>query len=129
MIRRFRVQVDGRTYDVELEELTHESETANPHPVQSNPVMERNPAANSVARSRNAAPISRPGQVNSPIPGRVLKVLVEPGDRVAKGNVLMVVESMKIENPILAPTDGQVKEIKVAQGAQVRTGDLLVTFT
>ena len=124
MIRRFRVKVDGRTYDVEVEELgqgTGTSDQKNPAGAPNSNPVRGNPSGG----VRAAAPVSGPGQVFSPIPGKVLDVPVKTGQTVARGDTLMVIESMKIENPILSPSDGTVEEIKVSKGSQVRTGDLL----
>jgi len=62
------------------------------------------------------------------MPGTILKVNVKPGDSVKKGSVLMILEAMKMENEIMAPNDAVVASVAVSEGANVSTGDVLVTF-
>lgn len=66
--------------------------------------------------------------VEAPITGTVISVEVNVGDKVSEGDVLLYIESMKMENPILAPVDGTVSEIKVAADQVVETGAHLVTI-
>ncbi len=68
------------------------------------------------------------GEVKSPIPGRILEVKVKPGDLVRRGQALVILESMKMQNEISSPRDGVVKEVKVKPGDVVNTGDVLITF-
>lgn len=62
------------------------------------------------------------------LPGKVLKVLVKPGDRVKKGDVVLTIESMKMEVEIFAETEGVIKEVRVKPGDAVNTGDVLVVM-
>ncbi|MBR5586500.1 MAG: acetyl-CoA carboxylase biotin carboxyl carrier protein subunit, partial [Clostridia bacterium] len=66
--------------------------------------------------------------VNSPMPGTILAVNVKAGDAVKKGDVLMILEAMKMENEICAPCDGTVSAVSVNQGATVETGTVLCTI-
>jgi biotin carboxyl carrier protein len=58
--------------------------------------------------------------------GRIIRVDVEPGQEVKEGDVLLIIEAMKMENEVLAPASGTVKEVAVAAGARVSEGDLLI---
>ncbi len=124
MIRRFKVKVNGRAYEVEIEELASVAS-------RSSSAQTNNPSVDS---SVSFAPVYsatagiRPGEIVSPIPGKVLQVMVEAGQEIQRGDELLIVESMKIENPILATRAGIVKDVKVAVGDQVRPGDLLVVI-
>jgi propionyl-CoA carboxylase alpha chain len=69
------------------------------------------------------------GGLVAPMPGKVLMVDVQPGDRVAAGQVLVVMEAMKMEHQITAPADGEVSEVRAAVGDQVDNGELLVAIT
>ena len=73
-------------------------------------------------------PTSGPARLTAPMPGRVLKVQVSPGDEVPAGHGLVVVEAMKMENEIKAPRAGRVLEVAVREGQTVETGALLVVL-
>ena len=64
--------------------------------------------------------------VKSPLSGKILSINVKVGDRVKKGQVLLVIDAMKMENEILAPADGAVKNINVSVGLTVNPGDVLI---
>lgn len=82
--------------------------------------------AGSVAASAPQAAVK--GAVTAQISGKVLKVNVKAGDAVSKGDVLLLLEAMKMENEIKAPSDGTVKEVPVVEGARVAEGDVLVVI-
>ncbi len=67
-------------------------------------------------------------KVNCPMPGNILDVRVNVGDEVKEGDILMILEAMKMENEILAPCAGKVATVAVAKGATVNSGDLLVVI-
>jgi biotin carboxyl carrier protein len=69
-----------------------------------------------------------PGSLVAPMPGTVVRVLVEPGDRVAAGDTLIVLEAMKMEHQLQAPHSGTVAEVAVAVGDQVETGVVLAAI-
>jgi biotin carboxyl carrier protein len=67
-------------------------------------------------------------KVEVPITGKVLSVEVQAGSKVEEGNVICVIESMKMENPILAPVSGTVTQVEIAPGEVVQTGSLIATI-
>jgi len=69
--------------------------------------------------------LAEPGSLTAPMPGTVTKVTAHPGDRVAAGQVVLVLEAMKMEHQVVAPADGELAEVRVSQGAQVNAGDVL----
>ena len=71
---------------------------------------------------------NNPHHVGAPMPGKVVKVMVEPGDIVKKGDTVAVVEAMKVETAVMAPQEGKVKEVLVSRGDGVDSGDLLVVL-
>lgn len=82
-----------------------------------------------------SAPVSQPADivlsgkiVKSPMPGTILDIKVQPGQMVKKGEILLILEAMKMENEILSSADGVVKQIVVAKNAIVSTGDALVVI-
>jgi biotin carboxyl carrier protein len=79
-------------------------------------------AAHAAARSAQGGPHS----VRSPMPGKVVKVLVQAGDEVKTGSAVVVVEAMKMENELRAPRDGRIKEVPVREGQAVEAGQPLV---
>ena len=88
------------------------------------------PAPAPVAEAKSAAPASSNAsadgeKVNAPLPGNVLDVKVSKGAAVKKGDILCILEAMKMENEIVAPVDGTVVDVKATKGASVNTGDLL----
>lgn len=67
-------------------------------------------------------------RIEFPIPGKVISISVKIGDKVKEGDTICVLESMKMENPIVTPVDGVVSEIKLTQGQVVETGDLVAVI-
>ena len=109
-MKKYRVTVNGTVYEVELEELTNA------------------PAAPAAAPTPAPAPAPAPAggeQVTSPMPGTILSVNVAAGDSVKRGQVLMILEAMKMENEIMCPRDGKLLSLNTAKGASVETGTLL----
>ena len=115
-MKKYRVVVNGVSYEVELEAMDSASAAAAPA---------AKPAA---APAPAAAPVSAPagGQnVTAPMPGNILDVKVAAGQAVKAGQILFILEAMKMENEILAPADGTVGTVAVTKGRAVETGALL----
>ncbi len=117
--KRFKVTVDGRQFDVEVEEVQDASGPIGAKPAQ-------RPAATPAAAPAKAAPAAAPGVVSAPMAGKVLKVPVSVGAKVKAGDVLVVLEAMKMETNVNAGSDGEVKEILVKEGDSVDAGAGLV---
>ena len=109
-MRKFAITVNGQTYEVEVEEIGGA------------PVFNAAPAAAPVAAPAGAEAIK------APMPGNINDVRVSQGQNVKKGDVLIILEAMKMENEIMAPRDGVVASVNVSKGATVSTGDLLVSL-
>ena len=130
---KYKVTLNGRTYEVEVEAaeamLLSEYEAIAPAPVAAAPVAAA-PAAPAAAPAAAAAPVvTGAGEaVNAPMPGTILKVNVSQGQTVKEGDVLCVLEAMKMENEIMAPKAGTVTQVVVAKGSSVNTGDALVVI-
>lgn len=126
-MRKFLINVNGNAYEVEVEELTGAQASA-PAPVSAPAAKPAAPApAPAVAPAAPAAPkASAAGeQVTSPMPGNILEISVKVGDQVKAGDLLCILEAMKMENEILAPCDGSVVDVHTQKGATVDSGDLL----
>jgi len=115
-MKKYRVTVNGTAYEIELEELTG----AVPAPA----------AAVAPALAPAPAPAAAPApaggeQVTSPMPGTILDIKVAQGASVKEGDVLMILEAMKMENEIMCPRDGKVVSINTSKGSSVESGTLL----
>ncbi|HSW09831.1 MAG TPA: biotin/lipoyl-containing protein [Bacillota bacterium] len=131
-MRKFRVTVDGRPYEVVVEELAGERRDSPPAAIPPPPPPAARPAA--PGRPAPTAPAARgSGQavpvgfepVRAPLPGLVVDVRVHPGDQIAVGQVVVVLEAMKMENEIASPVAGSVGEVRAAKGTTVDVGDIL----
>ena len=110
-MRNFVITVNGVAYQVAVEEVAAGAVVA--------PVAAPAPAA---------APVAGGEKINAPMPGNILDVKVANGASVKKGDVLCVLEAMKMENEIPAPQDGVVASISVQKGASVNAGDIIATL-
>ena len=114
-MKNYRITVNGVAYDVTVEEAT-EVKSAPVEAPKTAPVQ---------------APVSVPAgakTVKAPMPGNILKVLVKPGDSVKKGQVLFILEAMKMENEIMAAFDGVIGTVAVSVGQSVQTDAVLASF-
>ena len=120
-----KVTVNGKVYEVE-------TEAPKAAPVAAKPAAAPAPKpAAPAAPKAEAKPAAAPAaglQVKSPLPGSVIKVLVAEGQAVKKGDTLLTLESMKMENAIMAEQDGTVKQIAVTPGQNVMQDDLLIVL-
>jgi biotin carboxyl carrier protein len=131
MAKKFRVTIDGETYEVLVEEVGETpqirriSEVREERPKEEVTVPVKPPIA---PKEEKKVPITEPGKkvLTAPLPGKVLKVLVSPGSRVKKGDLLLTIEAMKMENEFFASEDGVVKEVYVTPGQSVETGGNLL---
>lgn len=117
-MKRFNITVNGKAYDVAVEEVGAGSAPA------ASPVQAVAPAA---VPTPAAAPAGGT-LVKSPMPGNILDVKVNAGDTVSEGQVLMVLEAMKMENDIVAPKAGTVASVNVKKGDSVNRDDLLASI-
>ena len=129
---RYKVTLNNKVYEVEVDEtsamLVDEYEALAPvAPAPAAPVAAAPAAAPAPAAPAPAAAAAGE-QVTAPMPGTILKVNVTQGAAVKKGDILVVLEAMKMENEILAPKDDTVAQIAVAKGATVDTGALLAVI-
>ena len=124
---KYKITLKGRTYEVEVERgeamLLDEYEAAAPVP--SAPAA---PAPAAAPAAAAPAAVSAGTKVDAPLPGNVLNVKVSVGQAVKAGDVLVIIEAMKMENEVSAPCDGVVKQIVADKGAVVATGDTLLVI-
>ena len=112
-MKKYRVNVNGTVYEVELEEITGAAAAA--------PVA----AATAVPAAPVAAAPAGGEKVSAPMPGNILAVNVAAGVTVKRGQVLMILEAMKMENEIMAPCDGTIASVHTSKGSAVESGALL----
>jgi biotin carboxyl carrier protein len=148
-MRKFNVTVNGKTYEVEVEELGRAISTPASSPVKAAaPVVSKPEAVQTKAaapapsrseiaaekkeeapvKNDQAAPVTGGDTISSPMPGTILSVNVKEGDVVKKGDVLFILEAMKMENEIMAPHDGKIASVGVSKGESVNTGNMLAVI-
>jgi len=137
-VKKFKVTVEGKVYLVEVEEVSSGGTSA---PQQTQPPAAAKPANPSSAATQPAAksaasdkPAPAPSidggfTVKAPMPGSVLDVKVSVGDQAAEGDVLVMLEAMKMENELTAPQAGTVKQVLVKKGDTVNSGDPLIILS
>lgn len=121
-MKKYRVNVNGTEYEIAIE------------------LMDGNAKAEELKSAPKAAPEAAPKaaaaptatgageKVTCPMPGNILAVNVNVGDTVKEGQILMILEAMKMENEIMAPCDGKITSVGVTKGATVESGTLLCTI-
>lgn len=136
-MRKFNITVNGKAYEVEVEEIggvaaamparpaaPAAAPKAAPAPAAAAPAPAPAPAAPAAA----AAPVAGGSTISAPMPGTVLDIKVAVGDTVKVNDVLMILEAMKMENEIMAPVAGKVAQISVSKGASVNSGDVMIVI-
>jgi glutaconyl-CoA decarboxylase len=130
-MKKYNITVNGKTYEVEVDEafgapgvVPAAAPASAPAPASAAVPA---PAA-APAQASSAAPSSDALAVESPMPGTIINVLKNPGDAVADGDVVLILEAMKMENEIVAPKAGVIDVIAVEKAAAVNSGDLLFSI-
>ena len=123
-MKKFQITFKGQVYELDVEEIGSSS----PAPA----------ATKTVSASTAPAPVATPAPVKAapagskavlaPMPGKIFKINVQKGDSVKRGDVVCILEAMKMENEIMASQDGTIGDISVVVGQTVSTGDPLVTI-
>lgn len=137
-MRRFCITVNGKSFDVEVEEIrgaaaarpsaAPASVPARPAPAPA-PVPVPTPAPVAAAPAPVSAPAAANGEVQTaPLPGTVLRILKNPGDAVKSGETVLLIEAMKMENEIVAPRAGVIKDMFVSKNTPVQTDTPLYTL-
>ena len=134
-MRKFQIVVNGTSYEVEVEEIGAGASAA---PIPAAPAA---PAAVAPAPKAAPAPAAKPAAapapkaapagaetIKAPMPGTIMDIKVSGGQWVKKGDVLLILEAMKMENEGMAPRDGVVASVMTSKGAQVNSGDALVAL-
>lgn len=134
-MRKFNITVNGKSYEVDVEEV---GGVAMPSPA-AKPVAAVAPAPKAAAPAAAPAPAPAPvakaaevpaggTKINAPMPGTILDIKKNVGDTVNSGEVLLILEAMKMENDIMSPVAGKIVSILVAKGASVNSGDVMIVI-
>ena len=123
-MKEYTITVNGVAYDVTVDEKGNGGTSAAPAAA---------PVAKAAAPAATPAPVKKASQagnisVTAPMPGKILSIKVKEGDSVHSGDVLLVLEAMKMENDIVAPKDGKVVAVNVKAGDSVESGAVLVSL-
>lgn len=133
MMRRFNITVNGKAYDVAVEEANGAAPVvATPAPVAApatTPAPVAAPVVNEPAPAPVAAPVEGGTDVKAPMPGTIMDVKVNVGDTVERGQVVIVLEAMKMENDIVAPVSGTVASVVARKGDSVNANDILAVIS
>ncbi len=129
----YEVTINNKKYEVEVEKgqaavLSTKAVAAPVIAPQVLPAAPAAPAETSAHTAPAAAAVSGGEAVKAPMPGTILDIKVSSGSRIKKGDILFILEAMKMENEIVAPADGVVAQIQTAKGSTVNTGDLLAVI-
>ena len=124
-MKKYNIKVNGTTYEVEVEEVNGET-TSIPETVEATqePQIKVQQAPTVQVKKTVVGE-----KIECPIPGVVLKVNINSGDSIKKGQVMFILEAMKMENEIMAPRDAIIVEVNVVKGASVNTGDVLAVIS
>ncbi|WPX08536.1 biotin/lipoyl-containing protein [Anaerocellum danielii] len=111
---KYIVTINGKKFEVEVERVSN-----------GNDQVDVSTASRKVSSDEISKAVSGGIKVSAPMPGKILSVNVQEGQKVKRGDVLFILEAMKMENEIMAPEDGTVEKVLVSKGSQVASGDIL----
>ncbi len=123
-MKKYVVTVNGNRYEVEVDEVKGEF----PSSYQEVAPVQNQVSAKPIATQKVAAKAAAGEKIEAPMPGNILKVNVKEGDSFKEGDVLFILEAMKMENEIKAQKDGKVIQILTSPSSQVNTGDALAVI-
>lgn len=120
-MKNLRITVNGKEYDVKVEEIGQSNEITS--------IIETNVSSEVKQIPKQESKVLDESEtINSPMPGTIVSIKVKEGQKVSSGNVLVILEAMKMENEILAPKDGIVSRINVVEGQSVDSGTILISL-
>ena len=130
-MKKYKITVNGQTYEVEVEEIGGtftETAPAQTEPAPAQEIQEPKPQPKPQAAKPKTSGTVGKNKITAPMPGTIMSINKKPGDKIQKGDVLIILEAMKMENEIIAPEDGVITSIDTSEGASVNTGDVLLTY-
>lgn len=124
-MKKFNITVNGNSYEVEIEEVKANKPAAAPAPKAPAAPAPKAPAAAPAPKAEQVAVSAGDTTVDAPMPGKIVKLVATVGQAVKKGDVVLILEAMKMQNEISAPVDGTLKGFNVAAGQNVKPGEVL----
>ena len=131
MLEKFLITIDGQTHEVLVEKVPLGDAAHAQQPVTARPVAPEAAPAPLAAAAAPTPPLAvAAGEtpVNAPMPGKIVKIVAKVGQKIDKGDILMILEAMKMQNEIGSPVAGTVKSIAVSAGGNVKPGDLMAVI-
>jgi glutaconyl-CoA/methylmalonyl-CoA decarboxylase subunit gamma len=124
-MKSYKITVNGQSYDVTVEEVGAAASRVAAPGAGAAPLASAASQANAPAKAGAVQIKAGAVQIKAPMPGTLLSFKVAQGQAVKKGDVVLILEAMKMENEIVAPSDGVVTALRVSEGASVNTGEVL----
>lgn len=128
-MKNYVITVNGTSYEVSVEEVTGAAAEQTIAMPSAAPVAPKAPAPKAAPKAAPAPSAAGSVPVNAPMPGKILDVKASVGAAVKRGDVILILEAMKMENEIVAPEDGTVASINVSSGDSVEAGAVLATLS
>lgn len=125
-MKKFQITFKGQRYELEVEELTAAAGSSHSRAAQPAVVTPTTPLQQPAAPKQPAAPGSK--TVLAPMPGKIMAVNIKAGDNVKRGDVIFILEAMKMQNEIMATQDGMIASVAATVGQSVSTGETLAAF-
>jgi methylmalonyl-CoA carboxyltransferase small subunit len=126
---KLTITIDGKTYEVDVEAAEAESPAQQPAgPVNIGSAPLRVPAESAAAAPPAGAPVNEEKVCRSPVSGIVVRLAAQVGQNIQPGDILLVLEAMKMETNITAPSAGKIAALRVNQGDSVQAGQIVVEF-
>ncbi len=133
IVKRFNITVNGRGYDVLVEEVPMgaSAKATTAAPKQATPAPKKPTAASPAAPKAEPKAVAASGSatISAPMPGTILDIKVKEGQAVQKGEVIAILEAMKMENDIMAPQAGTIASINAKKGQSVEVGEVIATLS
>lgn len=126
VVKKFNITVNGNAYEVEIEEVKAAAPVA--AAPKAAPAAAPAPAPKAAPAAAAAAPAAGDNTVTAPMPGKIVKLVASVGQAVNAGDVLLILEAMKMQNEITAPAAGTVKSFAVNAGDSVKPGQAMVVI-
>lgn len=128
-MKKFNITVNGKSYEVDVEEIGGvPSAPSAPRAAAPRAAAAPKSAPKAAAKSAPKAAVAGGTQITAPMPGTIFDLKVNEGDTVSAGDVVLVLEAMKMENEIITPVDGTVSQILVKTGDSVNGGDVMIVI-